>query len=393
MDYTAFCKLFFAATGIPTVLYFDGHIVYSALAEILSLQPLDAWTIYTPSRNPEFNCINPNLEYGHVRVEGTGYDLFIGPLFTVPVTEELVRDFLEDGKTPPEYREASAELLYGIPSGSHPQFVRYLSFLHLCLNHKEAGMENFFAEENSRSADRGARALRSAIESKENERPQNSYEFERRLYRLVELGDTGRLKQFLEQTRDFPREGKIARTPLRQVKNIMIGVTEKAGLLGAIPGGVDVERAYQLMNLYILECEQMQTIDEVRRLQYIMLMDFCQRAGAAKLPKGVSAEINRCMNYIQSHTNEAISVEDVAAQIHRSGSYLMRRFKAETGMSVGDYITKCKLEEARDLLIYGQRTLAEISAYLGYSSQSYFQSVFKKQFGVTPARYRKQRQQ
>lgn len=184
----------------------------------------------------------------------------------------------------------------------------------------------------------------------------------------------------------------MARTPLRQVKNIMIGVTEKAGLLGAIPGGMDVERVYQLMNLYILECEQMQTIDEVRRLQYIMLMDFCQRAGAAKLPKGVSAEISRCMNYIQSHTNGPIAVEDVAAQIHRSGSYLMRRFKAETGMRVGDYITKCKLEEACDLLVYGQRSLAEISAYLGYSSQSYFQNVFKKQLGVTPAQYRKRHQ-
>lgn len=392
MDYTAFCKLFFAATGIPTVLHFEGHLVYSALAEVLSIRPLDAWTIYTPSKNPEFCSINPNLEYGHVRIEGTGYDLFIGPLFTVPVTEELVQEFLADSKTPPEYQEAAEELLHSLPSGGHPQFVRYLSFLHLCLNHREAALEDFFTEKDGRSADRGARALRTAIEAKENERPQNSYEFERRLYRLVELGDTGRLKQFLEQTRDFPCEGKIARTPLRQVKNIMIGVTEKAGLLGAIPGGVDVERTYQLMNLYILECEQMQTIDEVRRLQYIMLMDFCQRAGAAKLPKGVSAEINRCMNYIQSHTNEAIAVEDVAAQIHRSGSYLMHRFKAETGMSVGDYITKCKLEEACDLLVYGRRSLAEISAYLGYSSQSYFQNVFKKQFGVTPTQYRNQRQ-
>ncbi len=389
MDYTAFCKLFFAATGIPTTLYFDGHILYSALAEVLSLQPLDAWTIYTPSRNPEFNCINPNLEYGHVRVEGTGYDLFIGPLFAVPVTEELVRDFLEDSKTPPEYREASAELLYGIPSGSHPQFIRYLSFLHLCLNHKEADTEDFFAEEHDRSAKRSTRALYTAIEAKETENTQNSFDFERKLYRLVELGDTGRLQIFLEQTQEFPREGKMARTPLRHAKNMLIGVVEKAGLLGAIPGGVDVERVYQLMNLYILECEQMQTIDEVRRLQYIMLMDFCQRTGAAKLPKGVSAEINRCMNYIQSHTNGTVTVEDVAAQVHLSSSYLMRRFKAETGMRVGDYITKCKLEEACDLLVYGERTLAEISAYLGYSSQSYFQNVFKKQYGITPMQYRK----
>ena len=390
MDYVAFCKHFFAATGIPTTLHFEGHVVYSALADVLSTQPQDAWTLYPPTKNPEFASINPDLEYGHVRIEGTGYDLFIGPLFTVPVTEELIREFFEDSKTPPDVREAAVELLYSLPSGSHPQFIRYLSFLHLCLNHKETDTENFFAEGSSKSAERGTRALYTAIEAKENEVVHNSYDFERKLYHLIQQGDTGRLKTFLEKEREFPREGRMARTPLRQVKNIMIGVAEKAGLLGAIPGGVDVERVYQLMNLYILECEQMQTIDEVRRLQYIMLMDFCQRAGAAKLPKGISAEINRCMNYIQSHTNEPIAVETVAAQIHRGGSYLMRRFKEETGMKVGDYITKCKLEEACDLLVYGERSLAEISAYLGYSSQSYFQNVFKKQYGITPMQYRKQ---
>ena len=196
MDYTAFCKLFFAATGIPTVLFFEGHLVYSGLAEVLSIQPLDVWTLYTPSKNPEFCSINPDLEYGHVRVEGTGYDLFIGPLFTVPVTEELVREFLEDGKTPPEYREASAELLHSLPSGSHPQFVRYLSFLHLCLNHRQADIGDFFAEDRGRSADRGTRALRSAVEAKESGSPQSSYEFERRLYRLIELGTPGGSKSF-----------------------------------------------------------------------------------------------------------------------------------------------------------------------------------------------------
>ena len=114
-----------------------------------------------------------------------------------------------------------------------------------------------------------------------------------------------------------------------------------------------------------------------------MLMDFCQRCAAAKLPKGVSAASYRCMTFIQSHTNASIGLEDVAGEIGRSSSYVMRRFKAELGMSAGEYITKCKLEEACDLLIYGDRSLAEISAYLGYSSQSYFQNVFKKQFGMS----------
>lgn len=279
-----------------------------------------------------------------------------------------------------------------IPIGSHPQFIRYLSFLHLCLNHKEAEIEDFYTEEDSQTAERGTRILDAAVEAKENESSRNSYAFEMELYHYIQMGDTGRLKTFLEKTQAFPSEGKTAHTPLRHVKNTFIVLAAKAGVLGAIPGGVDTEKAYQLTDLYMMECEQMQTIEEIHRLQYIMLMDFCQRCGNAKLPKGISAEINHCMTYIQSHTNGSLGVEDVAKQIHRSSSYLMRRFKAEVGLSVGDYITKCKLEEACDLLIYGNCSLAEISAYLGYSSQSYFQNVFKKQYGMTPMQYRKEHQ-
>lgn len=48
------------------------------------------------------------------------------------------------------------------------------------------------------------------------------------------------------------------------------------------------------------------------------------------------------------------------------------------------FITRCKLEEAKSLLAYSKKSLAEISSYLCFSSQSYFQNVFKKQYGTTP---------
>ncbi|MBQ5959690.1 MAG: helix-turn-helix transcriptional regulator [Firmicutes bacterium] len=390
MDYISFSKKFFSATGIPVNLLYEGRPVYSALGELLSFQPKESWKVYPPSRNPEFSAINPDLEYGHVRIEGTGYDLFLGPVFTSPVTEDLVRAFLADAKTPPEYWEAVTELLYSIPIGSHPQFIRYLLFLHLCLNHEEAEVEDFYVEPEASTAERGAKFLDTAVEAKENEQHRNSFAFEMELYHRIAEGDPNKLKRFLEQTQQFPDEGKTAHSPLRHAKNTFIAVAAKVGVLAAIPGGMDAERVYQLTDLYMMECEQMQTIEKIHRLQYIMLMDFCERCGAAKLPKGISQEIYRCMTYIQSHTNAPIGVEDVAEEIHRSSSYLMRRFKAELGMSVGDYITKCKLDEACDLLTYGNRSLAEISAYLGYSSQSYFQNVFKKQFGITPMQYRKE---
>lgn len=392
MDYLAYAKMLFSVTHVPTVLYKDGHVIYSAMADQLNVDTDDSWRLYAPDRNPEISAVNPNLEYGHVQIEGTGYDLFFGPVFTTQITEQLIREFFLDAKIPADQQESVAEYLYGMPVRSQTQFVRLLLFVHLCLNGTETGIDEFYAEQENRKPERNSRVADNLVEHKENERPRSSYEFETKLYHLVEQGEPQRLKTFLERTQVFPPEGTLAHSPLRQAKNTMIGVAAKVCICAAIPAGIPAEQAYLLADMYTLECEQAQTIDEVHSLQYIMLMDFCGRCGNAKIPDGISAEVWQSMTYIQNHTNAPVSLEDVACQVHRSTSYLMRRFKAELNMSIGEYITKCKLEEACSLLSYSDRSLAEISAYLCYSSQSYFQNVFKKQYGMTPMQYRRKYQ-
>ena len=84
------------------------------------------------------------------------------------------------------------------------------------------------------------------------------------------------------------------------------------------------------------------------------------------------------MSYIRNHVNTPLSLDDVAASIGRSVSYTGNLFKKETGQTLGNYIAECRLEEAKSLLYYTDMTLAEISSYLCFSSQSYFQNVFKK---------------
>ncbi|MCM1223446.1 MAG: helix-turn-helix transcriptional regulator, partial [Lachnospiraceae bacterium] len=58
--------------------------------------------------------------------------------------------------------------------------------------------------------------------------------------------------------------------------------------------------------------------------------------------------------------------------------------------SVGEYVTECRMREAKMLLKYTDKSLAEISEYLHFSSQPYFQNVFKNMYGVTPAKYRRE---
>ena len=112
--------------------------------------------------------------------------------------------------------------------------------------------------------------------------------------------------------------------------------------------------------------------------------------GMLHIPNDVSREVHACMCYIHNHINVPISLDDVASSIGRSVSYTGNLFKKETGKTLGSYIAECRLEEARSLLHYTEMTLAEISSYLCFSSQSYFQNVFKKEYGVTPMQYRRQ---
>lgn len=389
IEYVSFCRRFFAATGIPVNLLRAGVPVYSSFGERMELQNIASWAVYPPTKNPGFSAINPDLEYGRVHVEGTDFDLFIGPIFTTEVTDVLVHEFIQETRVPQEYREQTEELLRAVPVSSHPQFIRYLLFLHLCLNHKEGNVEDFFGEETSAAKRRNARETAEAVDAKEHEEAHDSYAFEMELYRYIARGDVGRLKKFLDQTQKFPAEGRTAKTPLRHAKNTFIGFAAKAGILGAIPGGVDTEKVYQLTDLYMQECEKLQTVEEVNRLRYIFLMDLCERAGAAKMPAGISPEIRQAAEFIRNHTNTNLVVDEIAEVIHRSASWLMRTFKAEMGMSVGEYMTSCKIEEACDLLRFSDQSLAEISAYLGYSSQAYFQNIFKKNMGVTPGQYRR----
>lgn len=394
MDYISFCRNFFAATNIPVSLLKNNKPIYSALGEILSMTPSSApqWELFPLEQNPVFCALSPDLEYGRVHIDGTEYDMIVGPAFNVPLTAQLIHQCMREFMLTSDYREQLTECLASIPRTSQFQFAKYLAFLYQCLNHKEVDIDDFFMEDKTNTADRNHRQIDHRIDDAENNTLHNTYQFELEMFQYIKAGNVQRLKEFLNSNTLLLKEGKLASTPVRHAKNLFISTASKVGLLGAIPGGVNVETTYQLIDFYIQECEQLQTMEEISKLQYIMIMDFCQRAGETQIPEGLSSEVYQCMNYIRSHTNESISIEDAARQVHRSSSHMMRRFKEELGIHIGAFITRCKLEEAKSLLTYSDKSLAEISNYLCFSSQPHFQNVFKKQYGITPMRYRKNTQ-
>jgi AraC family transcriptional regulator len=68
--------------------------------------------------------------------------------------------------------------------------------------------------------------------------------------------------------------------------------------------------------------------------------------------------------------------------------HFSRQFRLATGETPNAYVIRRKIEHAQQLLIDGSLCIADISAMLGFRSQSYFTMLFKRIIGETPARWR-----
>ena len=137
MNYVTFCKNYYAVTGIPTNLITEAGAIYSALSEQLHISTESPYPLYPSDYNPECRFASPDIVYGSVQIETTGEYIILGPVFSVPVTDELVRSYMHDSATPLKYKEVIAEALASIPRLSHIQVCQDLVFLHQCVNHDE----------------------------------------------------------------------------------------------------------------------------------------------------------------------------------------------------------------------------------------------------------------
>lgn len=95
------------------------------------------------------------------------------------------------------------------------------------------------------------------------------------------------------------------------------------------------------------------------------------------------------IKYIQSHSCEPITVEQIAKYYGYTRFHISRVFKEVTGATVLDYINSIKVEQAKKLLKKSDDNIGEIALKCGFSNQGYFCKVFKKYENTSPFEYRK----
>jgi signal transduction histidine kinase/AraC-like DNA-binding protein len=110
--------------------------------------------------------------------------------------------------------------------------------------------------------------------------------------------------------------------------------------------------------------------------------------------KGLNSEtqqvVRRAMACVHEHYREPLSRDGIAAHVGVSKRHLTRCFDEELGLSPIAYLNRYRVKRARELLEKGNRTITEIALDVGFSSNSYFARVFRREMGVSPGVYREQ---
>ena len=98
--------------------------------------------------------------------------------------------------------------------------------------------------------------------------------------------------------------------------------------------------------------------------------------------------ITKAKRFIEEHHTENLSLGQVSTAVHTSVFYFCKLFKKVTGINFTEFVSRTRVEKAKNLLLNPNLRISEIAYEVGFQSLTHFNRVFKKVVGESPTTYR-----
>lgn len=222
----------------------------------------------------------------------------------------------------------------------------------------------------------------------ENRFAHTTYKVELERFRLLAQGDY-RAVEKADEILDADMQGKLSDDPLRNMRYLFIVNTGLATRF-AIEAGAPQELVYSTSDVFIRKGDVAKTEDEIRELNKGFWEILVKLVRDSHKEQHYSKPVTKSIDYITSHFNSKVTLEDLAKETELTPNYLATLFKQETGLTVVEYLTRFRIDSACALLSQTEYTYLQIALSLGFCTQSYFTKVFREYVGCTPRIYRSQ---
>ncbi len=215
-----------------------------------------------------------------------------------------------------------------------------------------------------------------------------SYEREMAFFQSIKDGDPDEAKRLFKPF-NCEEMGKLSEDNLRNLK-YHLTITVAFITRYCIEGGMEMEAAYNLSDIYIRSIDKCRTEEEIRLLHREVVDDYAQRMQIIRKQNRYPRAVTACLDYIYDNLHTKITLEKLSEITALSPSYLSKLFHKEVGIPISAYITRKRIQAAENMLKFSEYSCLEISDYLCFSSESHFIQVFRKHTGYTPKNYREQ---
>lgn len=225
----------------------------------------------------------------------------------------------------------------------------------------------------------------SAFIQREHGIAHTSYLEETAFFSLVQLGNTELVEQSLHALA-VPGivVGRLSVNSIRQMQYWAVCCIT-LGTRYAIQGGLDEMTAFHLSDFHIMQVDQLKTAEEIIAYLHKAVLDLT-RLVRKNAHRNCPLPIRKCLQYIDQNLHKPIRLGELAKEARLSEDYLSKLFKQHVGKTASAYILEKKLDAAKAML-HGCTAQKEVAYTLGFCSQTYFITCFKKAFGLTPRQY------
>lgn len=222
------------------------------------------------------------------------------------------------------------------------------------------------------------------MEGKSVTTPDMNMEWSRRLSSIIKTGTSQQVHQLIEQLITSLKSSSI---PIEacylQIQKMIVSLLNTVQELGVNEWTVFASQPLTAIFHF-------KTLDEIE----IWLKELCNMAiisVSEQRTDMTKMQILRAIDYLKEHyPNEKVSLQEISRHVLMSSSYFSLVFKQYTGETFVEYITRLRIEKAKELLQHTTLKSYEISAKVGYNDPNYFSILFKKHTGSTPMEYRGQ---
>lgn len=223
--------------------------------------------------------------------------------------------------------------------------------------------------------------------NREYELRHSPFEKEFEFYECVKSGDINGVERLMTAL-DGNGAGRLSDDKLRNLKYHFV-ITIALITRFCVEGGMEMETAYTLSDLYINRADNCMREGDIHTLHREAILDFTRQMNRLAHDNIYSKPVIMTMDYIYDNLHSKISEDEIAEYVSLSAAYISRLFKREVGVTISTYIAIKRVETAQNMLKYSDYSPVDIANYLAFASHSHFISVFKKYTGMTPNEYRK----